>query len=282
MTPTLRHRDIFGPPLAAGSSRSSEPLAFWNGVGLAFRSRFSASRIPRRRRLDTAVLRAPHGLRYAWRNQTIRGAFRSSLNLAGGILRSRASSSARLGLGDFFGVVFALSGLAGLASSLFGRIDTRDRGWAPSRLPIRLRAGPLSSARRADRRPTHRVCIPRRGYHRGLADAARHRAVPIATPNEPALTGRAFACRGGTSRFPSAGEAAHSRIGRLVWRPARDRRICLGVGCGASSRAYLILDRHAGEPGDGLSGGPRPAARGRVSLWYGLTRIRPHPTASEY
>lgn len=75
------------------------------------------------------------GLRYAWRNRTIRGlAFSvSTLNLAGGIAtiviplividRLRFSEA-------LVGVVFALSGLAGMGSAFaFGRLDTRGREW---------------------------------------------------------------------------------------------------------------------------------------------------------
>jgi MFS family permease len=75
------------------------------------------------------------GLRYAWNNPTIRGlAFSiSSLNVAGGIttIAIPLIVITRLGLPEVLvGVVFALSGLAGMGSALaFGRMDTRGREW---------------------------------------------------------------------------------------------------------------------------------------------------------
>ena len=75
------------------------------------------------------------GLRYAWRNPTIRGlAFSiSSLNVAGGIttIAIPLIVIARLGLQEaLVGVIFALSGIAGMGSALaFGRLDTRGREW---------------------------------------------------------------------------------------------------------------------------------------------------------
>jgi MFS family permease len=75
------------------------------------------------------------GLRYAWRNRTIRGlGFAiSSLNLAGGIgtIVIPLIVIQRLGFSDaVVGLVFAVSGLAGMGSAFaFGRLDTRGREW---------------------------------------------------------------------------------------------------------------------------------------------------------
>jgi len=75
------------------------------------------------------------GLRYAWRNPTIRGlAFSiSSLNVAGGIttIAIPLIVITRLGLEEaLVGVIFAISGLAGMGAALaFGRLDTRGREW---------------------------------------------------------------------------------------------------------------------------------------------------------
>ena len=82
------------------------------------------------------------GLRYAWRNPTIRGlAFSiSCLNLAGGIttIVIPLLILKRLGLPEVLvGVTFALSGVAGMISALiFGRMDTRGREWALLTYPM--------------------------------------------------------------------------------------------------------------------------------------------------
>jgi MFS family permease len=75
------------------------------------------------------------GLRYAVRNRTIRGlaVSISSLNLAGGIATIVIPLIVidRLGYSEaIVGVVFALSGVAGMGSAFaFGRVDTRGREW---------------------------------------------------------------------------------------------------------------------------------------------------------
>jgi hypothetical protein len=85
---------------------------------------------------------AMDGLRYAWRNRTIRGlAFSiSSLNLAGGIATIVIPLIVinRLGYSEaIVGVVFALSGLAGMGAAFaFGRLDTRGREWRLLVLPM--------------------------------------------------------------------------------------------------------------------------------------------------
>jgi MFS family permease len=75
------------------------------------------------------------GVRYAWGNLTIRGlAFSiSSLNIGGGITTIVVPLLIidKLGYSEaLVGVVFALSGIAGMATALlFGRLDTRGREW---------------------------------------------------------------------------------------------------------------------------------------------------------
>jgi predicted MFS family arabinose efflux permease len=75
------------------------------------------------------------GVRYAWANPTIRGLIFSiaALNLAGGIetIVVPLMVIQRLGLPEWvIGVVFALSGVAGMASVfLFSRFDSRGREW---------------------------------------------------------------------------------------------------------------------------------------------------------
>jgi MFS family permease len=78
---------------------------------------------------------AADGVRYAWANRTIRGlAFSiSSLNIGGGITTIVVPLLVidRLGYSEaLVGVVFALSGIAGMVTALlFGRVDTRRREW---------------------------------------------------------------------------------------------------------------------------------------------------------
>jgi len=78
---------------------------------------------------------AADGVRYAWNNRTIRGlAFSiSSLNIGGGITTIVVPLLVidQLGYSEaLVGVVFALSGIAGMVTALlFGRVDTRRREW---------------------------------------------------------------------------------------------------------------------------------------------------------
>ncbi len=131
---------IFGPPLAAGLVAIVGGPAALFGTAVAFGLAALAmvgipdppTAIDSTGRLFRDAL---DGLRYAWRNPTIRGlAFSiSSLNLAGGITTIAVPLIVldRLGYSEaLVGVVFALSGIAGMASALiFGRMDTRDREW---------------------------------------------------------------------------------------------------------------------------------------------------------
>jgi MFS family permease len=131
---------IFGPPLAAGLvAVVGGPLAL---IGTAVAFGLSAVAMIGIPDPPTAVdstgrlLRdALDGLRYAWRNQTIRGlAFSiSSLNVAGGITTIVIPLIIldRLGYSEVLvGLIFAISGVAGMVSALiFGRMDTRRREW---------------------------------------------------------------------------------------------------------------------------------------------------------
>lgn len=143
---------ILGPPLAAALvTIAGGPIALLAtaaGFGLAA---LAMTGIPDP---DTEVdssgrlLRdALDGLRYAWRNETIRGlAFSvSTLNLAGGVTTIVIPLIViqRLGLPEaLVGVVFAMSGVAGMVSALaFGRMDTRGREWPLLVVPM-LAFGP--------------------------------------------------------------------------------------------------------------------------------------------
>jgi MFS family permease len=131
---------IFGPPIAAALVTIFGGAVALLGTSVAFGlSALAMVGIPDP---PTAVdstgrlLRdALDGLRYAWRNPTIRGlAFSiSSLNLAGGITTIAIPLIVlqQLGYSEVLvGVTFALSGIAGMVSALaFGRMDTRAREW---------------------------------------------------------------------------------------------------------------------------------------------------------
>ncbi len=142
---------IFGPPLAAGLVAVAGPeiavMAIGIPYGLAALAlvgvREPISRVASTGRLLRDAL---DGLWYAWRNQTIRGlAFSiATLNLAGGIgtIVIPLLILERLGASEVLvGVVFALSGIAGIVSVfVFGRMDTRGREWSLLVYPMALLA----------------------------------------------------------------------------------------------------------------------------------------------
>ena len=131
---------IFGPPLAAALvTIFGGPVALL-GTAIAFGlSALAMVGIPDPPTVIDSTGRllkdALDGLRYAWRNPTIRGlAFSvSTLNLAGGITTIVIPLIVlqRLGYSEVLvGVIFAISGVAGMVSALiFGRMDTRGREW---------------------------------------------------------------------------------------------------------------------------------------------------------
>jgi MFS family permease len=131
---------IIGPPLAAGLvgllGGPVALLATGGGFGLAALAMIG---IPEPLALTESkghlLGDALDGLRYAWRNRTIRGLGLSIsvLNLAGGITTIVVPLTVldRLGFNDaVVGVVFAVSGVTGMISALaFGRLDSRGREW---------------------------------------------------------------------------------------------------------------------------------------------------------
>jgi MFS family permease len=132
---------IFGPPLAAALVTIFGGQVALIGTAVAFGlAAVAMIGIPDPPSVVDSTGRllvdALDGLRYAWRNPTIRGlAFSlSSLNLAWGITTIVIPLIVleRLGLPEaFVGVTFALSGVAGMVTALaFGRMDTRGREWS--------------------------------------------------------------------------------------------------------------------------------------------------------
>jgi predicted MFS family arabinose efflux permease len=131
---------IVGPPLAAGLvAVLGGPVALLATAAAFGLAAVALLGIPDpQTAVDTTgrLLRdALDGLRYAWANRTIRGlAFSiSTLNVAGGISTIVVPLVIidRLGYSEaLVGVVFAMSGIAGMISALvFGRVDTRGREW---------------------------------------------------------------------------------------------------------------------------------------------------------
>jgi len=131
---------IIGPPLAAALvaivGGAYTLLITGIGFGLAavalFRVPDPETNVVTSGRILTDAL---DGVKYAWRNRTIRGlAFSiSTVNLAGGITTIVVPLLViqQLGYSEaLVGVVFALSGVGGVISALrFGRMDTRGKEW---------------------------------------------------------------------------------------------------------------------------------------------------------
>lgn len=142
---------ILGAPIAAGLVGTLGAKAAVAAIGVPFGLAAIALlgvREPESKNVSTGrvLVDALEGLRYSWRNQTIRGlGFAiASLNVAGGIgtivipllILERLHGSELL-----VGLTFAVSGLAGMVSVfVFGRIDSRRREWALLVYPMVLTA----------------------------------------------------------------------------------------------------------------------------------------------
>jgi hypothetical protein len=93
---------------------------------------------------------AREGLRYWWRNATLRGLgfSLSVVNLATGMTTIVIPLAVIevLGAGEaVVGIIFATSGIAGMVSALlFGRVDTRGREWSMLVIPIGLSAAAVA------------------------------------------------------------------------------------------------------------------------------------------
>jgi len=140
---------IFGPPLAAGLVALAGPQVAVMAIAVPYglsalvligvREPLSVTQTSGRLLRDAA-----DGMRYVWRNATLRGlGFSiSTLNLAGGIgtIVIPLLVLERLGGNELLvGVAFALSGISGMVSVfLFGRLDSRGREWAMLVYPMAL------------------------------------------------------------------------------------------------------------------------------------------------
>jgi predicted MFS family arabinose efflux permease len=146
---------IIGPPLAAalvatvGGPTTLLAIAVAFGVAAVVMIRVPEPHI------ETAttgrlLADAWEGLRYFWRNRTLRGLGFSlaSVNLAAGMTTIVIPLAVVdvLGAGQVaVGLVFALAGVSGMASAFFfGRVDTRGREWPMIVIPMFLSAGAVA------------------------------------------------------------------------------------------------------------------------------------------
>ncbi len=146
---------IIGPPLAAalvatvGGPVTLLAISVGFGVAAAVMIRVPEPHV------ETATTGrllgdAWEGLRYFWRNRTLRGLGFSLavLNLAAGMTTIVIPLAVVdvLGAGPAaVGLVFALAGLSGMASAFFfGRVDTRGREWKLIVVPMFLSAGAVA------------------------------------------------------------------------------------------------------------------------------------------
>jgi MFS family permease len=146
---------IFGPPLAAALVAFVGPQAAVMAVAVPFAlaglALLGVKEPPSSIVSTGKLLRdAFDGLRYVWRNPTLRGlGFSiSALNVGNGIVTIvlPVLIVRELGGSEFLvGVAFAVSGISGIASTFaFGRLDSRGREWAWLVYPMAL-AAPITA-----------------------------------------------------------------------------------------------------------------------------------------
>jgi predicted MFS family arabinose efflux permease len=204
------------------------------------------------------------GLRYTWRNRTLRGlGFMITLsNLAHGMtsIVLPLLIIERFGLSEVLvGVVFAVSGVAGMLSSFaFGRMDTRGKEWAllvwpqialvPVVALLVVAAGlpalPLGLALLAVEMALVGILIGPMDI--GLFTVRQRRT-------EPAWMGRAFAV---SMAFNYLGMPVGAALaGLLADRSIEAAIVVLGIGGSilASLAAWFLVPRT-----DASAGGPRP------------------------
>jgi MFS family permease len=146
---------VFGPPLAAALVAFVGPQAAVMAIavpfGLAGLALLGVREPPSTVVSSGRLLRdALDGVRYVWRNPSLRGlGFSiSTLNIATGIVTIvlPVLIVQRLGGSEFLvGVAFAASGISGIASTFaFGRLDSRGREWGWLVYPMAL-AAPITA-----------------------------------------------------------------------------------------------------------------------------------------
>lgn len=146
---------IIGPPLAAGLVATFGGPATVLAIAVAFGVAAVVMIGVPEPHIETAttgrlLADAWQGLLYWWRNRTLRGLgfSLSVVNLAAGMTTIVIPLAVVrvLGAGEaVVGLVFALSGITGMASALaFGRVDTRGREWGMIVVPMFLSAAAVA------------------------------------------------------------------------------------------------------------------------------------------
>ncbi len=194
------------------------------------------------------------GMRYVWANRSLRGlGFSiSTLNLAGGITTIAIPIIVLQRLGGteaMVGVVFALSGVAGVISvGISGRIDSRRREWVLLVLPMAF-MGPammlmLPAADPGDIALAWAGLVASmtlNGLLNGPMDIGLFTMRQRRT--DPAMLGRAFAV---SMAFNFLGYPIGAAVGGLLATTSLDAAIWLGVGATllATLFAMVMIPRH--------------------------------------
>lgn len=254
---------ILGPPMAAGLVAVFGGAVALIAIGLLHGVAAIAMIGAPDPRTDTPstgrlLLDALEGLRYTWRNRTLRGLGFSIavVNLSGG-----ASSILvplivlqRLGLGEAaVGVVFAVSGVTGVVSALLvGRMDTRGREWALLVSPMLLTAPAVALLL-----PAAAATDPAVGI--GLALASFGILGVLTGPldvalftirqrrTDPAWTGRAFAV---SMAFNYLGVPIGAALAGVIAAVSLEAAIVLSVSAcvGGALLAALLVPREEAAP----------------------------------
>lgn len=241
---------ILGPPIAAAivafAGGPAALIVIGLGFGLAAVAMVGIPDPPPLARSGARLLAdAWEGVRYTWRNPTLRGLGLSvaTLNLAGGMTTIVVPLIVLDNLGypePVVGIVFALSGLSGMVSALiFGRMDTRGREWPLLVVPMVVMA-PVVALMLPLASPDPRLGDIALGAAGGLALLAGSQILfgLLAGPldvalftvrqrrTDPALLGRAFAV---SMAFNYLGYPVGAAVAGALAAGALDEAILLGV-----------------------------------------------------
>jgi MFS family permease len=266
---------IVGPPLAAAMVSVMGPrlavMAIAIPYGLA-----AFVLLPVREPANTPtgsgrlLVDAWQGLRYVWGNRSLRGlGFSiSTLNLAGGITTIVIPIIVLEVLGGseaLVGVVFALSGVAGVISvALSGRIDSRRREWLLLILPMAF-MGPAMLLMLPAADPGDialgwlglTLSMVLNGMLNGPMDIGLFTMRQRRT--DPAMLGRAFAV---SMAFNFLGYPIGAAIGGALAATSLDSAIWLAAGASvlATILALVMIPRHVDAPRDvPATGDPAPS-----------------------
>ncbi len=244
---------IIGPPLAAGLVALVGAPVTLIGVGVLFGvSALVLVGAPDPRTLTTSsgsLLRdALEGMRYTWRNPTLRGlGFSISLlNLSGGMTTIVVPLLVlnHLHLGEAaVGWVFATSGATGIFTAfLTGRLDTRDREWPMIVWPMAGMAVAVALLLASDSLLFVALSMALMGILNGPLDIGMFTMRQRRT--DPALLGRAYAV---SMSFNFAGFPVGSAIAGVLAPVSIDSAIIFGVAAClvAAVIAAMLIPRTA-------------------------------------